>query len=172
MALIPRKLVALICLLLAGYLSLSPAGAFEWSGYSRNAASEVVADASAYNALTIATCNGSSTIPTSCTVNLVTNKATTEQTFRLTEDTDPNSKVSTYSIGGGSSVASGAASTPSTVAVGSSATLTLNLVACGTLTGCPNVGADTFTTTWTVEGEKPNILNSIQTKVTITISYP
>ena len=162
-----RALLVLALLLAAAVVHVGPSAAFDaTSGISRSVGAAVVTSANSYNAVVVQECNASLSSTTWCDFGDVFNKATIEQTFKLTEETDANTRVSAWRIGGGSSATSGAASTPTTVAVGGSAMLEAQVASCAIC-----VFGQTFTVTWKVEGEKPNRLNSLQTSVQMTIRY-
>lgn len=162
-----RLLTALACVLAAGVVLVGPSAAFNAAqGITRSVSAEVVADPAAYNSVVVKQCNAARFSTSWCEIGDVYNKATVAQTFRLTEETDADKRVNAWRVGGGTSSSSGAASTPSTVAVGSSAALEAQTASC---TLC-SIGA-TYTVTWIVEGESPNRLNSIQTGIQVTIRY-
>lgn len=162
-----RGLLIAALLAMAALAQVGPSTAFDALSLSRAATANVVADNSAYNALTITVCSVSTLTSNMqwCTFGTVQNKATIDQTFYLTEQLDESKRVSEWRFGGGTAVTSGRASTASTVAVAGSATLEARVTPCFL---CPDRD---YTTTWTIEGEKPNRLNSIASTVQVTIRY-
>lgn len=163
------RALAIVALVLAAAVAVGPSAAFNYTTMSRSASAAIVTTANGYNALTIVTCNGNALSSSVCSSNLVTNKGAAGQQYRLTEEDDAG-KVSSQGIDGGGTVTSGATGWTAEKSVGQSAALNLHLVACGTLTGCAST--KTYTSYWTVEGQKANTLEFTTTRVAIVIQYP
>lgn len=154
----PALALALACLLLA---LLAPIRALELTSYERAAAASIVADGSAYNAVTVPSCSLLGVTGGTCSFTIA-NKGAVEQYYNLSED--PNgAEVTRYKIGTSAWQTSGRVMAPAPVGVGSSVTATADIGAC--------IACGTRTATFTLEGEKAGFLNSIETRVKLTIVF-
>lgn len=163
-----RILLVLAALAAAAWLGLAPSGAFEGAGITRDVGSEVVADSSSYLAVSTQQCTVSSTLGGTCSFGSVTNKGTTALTIRLNKTSDPGGTpyVSSWRIGSASMASTNPSSTPSEIAVGGAAQ-SID----GTIRICVSCAGQSFTIIWSVEGDKANSLNSLQTGISTTLRY-
>lgn len=154
------KAFALVALLAALAIYVDPTSAFEATGVTRPVGAEVVADTNAYDDITIAGCAARKLIAVTCTWGTVVNEGTTDLVYKLTRVSVPSS-VTQWCVGG-NCVTSGTA-VSGTIAVGSSASLSLSVNSCPL---CTNQ-----VTTWQLDGEKANILNSMHSGLPMTITW-
>lgn len=153
-----RRLALGIPLALLLLYSVQPTGAFSFTtDGGRSVSAAIVADASAYNAVSGGAC-GVLTLGGQCAFT-ITNKATTPQTYTVTKSADASSAVASYYFTLGSSVTSGPVSSAE-VAVGGTATLTANV------NGCVCSSRAIY---WTVEGSKAGVLNSQELRYPMTL---
>lgn len=155
------RTIALLALACAAALSIGPTSAFNLAYLSRDASAAIVTDANGYTAISGGTCDVLATGGTCTAALTITNKGTTAQYYNLTEDPN-NAEVSRYRIGGSAWTSTGRVMGPNQVDVGSSVNVDLDIdpCVCGQRTAY-----------FTVEGEKANILNSMETKVKVIITF-
>lgn len=157
-----RRLGLALVLLFAALYWAQPTGAFEAAILgTRDVSAQVVAQASAYDAITGGACSVAS-VGGSCSFT-VTNRATTPQTFRVSEQFDNASKTFNYRLDGGSSVGSGTV-TSAEIAVGGATTLTATVNACV-------CAGQTFEVLWLVQGAKAGVLDMTYNEFRMTITY-
>lgn len=160
-----RRLSLLVALALLALLWAQPTGAFDFAQTgARDVTAAVVSDATAYNAISGGTCTGVPTLGGGTCTFTISNLATTGQNFTVTKTADAGSKVSSYRVTGAANVASGGVTTPSEISVGSSTTLTANLV------GCLCTGS-TFDIYWQVNGAQGFVLDSERTLYKMSVRY-
>lgn len=155
-----------IPLALLALYAIQPSGAFEYGVVgARSVSASVVADGSAYVSLSHSGTGCPVISPLSggtCTIT-ITNKADTALTFSATETADVDDSTSSYQITGGSSVNNpSTTTTASEIAVGNSASVTINVGGCAF--GCS--GRAVY---YTLEGTKAGVLNSQVTNYKIVI---
>lgn len=168
MALTRWRALALLALACAAVAAVGPSSAFNWADTQRTAGANIATMTGAYNGITTATCNGSAITTTTCTANFVTNKGTVGQSYRLLLES--GTKVDDYGMDSGAHVASGYTGWSAEKSVAQTATFSIDFIACGTLTGCSVTKS--YTSSWTVEGQKAGTLDFTATKVQITVTYP
>jgi hypothetical protein len=157
------RTVALLALACAGALSIGPSAAFDLTYLSRDASAAIVTDANGYTAISGGTCGVLGATGGTCnTAFTITNKGTTAQYYNLTEDPN-NAEISRYRIDGSAWTTTGRVMGPNLVNVGSAINVGLDIASC--------VACGTRNAYFTVEGEKANILNSMETKVKVVITY-
>lgn len=162
------RALAILMLACAAAVSVVPSSAFDWAGTQRQASANIATMTGAYNGIVTATCTGSLIVTTTCTLNSVSNQATTAQSYRILKES--GDKVEDYGMDSDAHVASGYSAWSAEKPIGESATLSIDFIACGPLTGCSTT--KTYQTYWTVEGQKAGTLDFTATKVQITVQYP
>lgn len=135
--------------------------AFAWAQTDRSVAASIVADGSAYNAVSMPACSVSGASGGTCTFDVL-NKATVAQSFTITEAEDLGGAVLQFKIdsGGWSAgpLTSGEIAPPT-----GSIRITADIPSC-------SLCADKMVY-WTVEGNKANVITTKETRVQMTVHY-
>ncbi|HET6403477.1 MAG TPA: hypothetical protein VFH78_02420 [Candidatus Thermoplasmatota archaeon] len=164
-----RRWRLVMMLALVGSLaSVVPAEAFEFGTMTRSVGADVVATGAAYSAFSLSTCMGDSVSASTCSANVVTNKGTDALTYQLTLEEDPNNKVRNWGMAGGTRTNTGWSTPTGSIAVGSSATMDIRLEPCSV--SCAE--QKTFTTYWSVKGNKAGSLDFTVTRIMVVVQYP
>lgn len=156
-----RRTLALLALVCAGLAYVGPTAAYEHASFTRDTSATIVANANAYNAIAVTECTNLQ-LGGTCNAITIINKGTSPILYTVSEDPD-NTLIQRYRIDGSAWVTTGRVTAPAEVAVGATSTVTLDLNACGLCGGSRTVY-------YTVEGEKAGSLNSMQTKIQVTLS--
>ena len=164
------KTIAFLALLAAALVTATPSGAFNYATMSRAVTVNVVTDATAYNAIsnvagTPPTCTGSSPITvTKCNMFTITNKGTTDVTYRIMKMTDTGSgKLVDYAFGGVAATSSGWTTATASKSAGSAVTMIVNVSACVTCTTA-------YYANFTVEAQKANVLDFNESRIMVVVS--
>lgn len=161
------RFVALLALSASLALSIAPSSAFELASVTRSVGADIVATTSAYSTFTIVQCDALTQIALTCSGNSVANEGNVALNYQLYEEMDPSEKVESYGMASGTRVTSGWTTATADIAVDSSATLDLRIVACAV--GCSD---SYYYTNWTVQGQKAGTLDFTATRIMIVIKYP
>lgn len=160
-----RRVGAFLAVALLSAFWAQPISAFEVANLApREVSASVVADADAYLAIAGGSCTALQTTGDTCTFS-VTNKGAAPVTITVSKASDSDGRIADYAIGGSSSVTSGGVSTPTSVAVGDTVTVTATVGAC---TGC---AGGTSSVLWDVSGSDGATFDGERTRYGMTLQF-